>query len=136
MYSQGQGVNQALEDGLSLTLLLTSLTSFASESETDSDTATHETTPQDRLLEVLSFWQQMRQRRIDAIFEWVTNSQNVERLPEGDRKKLMAEGKIKAETLSGRDDMSWLYQPTLENEIQSWLMGVSDRRRANGTANE
>lgn len=58
----------------------------------------------------------MRQKRIDAIFNWVVNSQNVSRLPEEDRKRLVAEGKA-----SDGDDMSWLYRPTLEEDMDVWL---------------
>lgn len=60
----------------------------------------------------------MRQRRIDDIFDWLTNYQNVERLPEAERKSLKAEGKTTDKAEKG-DDMSWLYQPTIETVCRS-----------------
>ena len=80
--SSGQGVNQALEDMYSLTLLLTSMGSHGSVANGDS--ADELNTSNARLLDSLSSWQAMRQKRIDAIFEWATNSTNVQvRIPVG-----------------------------------------------------
>lgn len=118
--SSGQGVNQALEDVYTLTLLLTSIAggSTKANGHTLSDT---KTTPQaDRILDALRFWQRMRQKRVDTVTEWATNSTNVQRLPEAERKKLVAEGKIKEGKAGEGDDMSWLYQPQIEEEIRTW----------------
>ena len=56
--------------------------------------------------ETLGNWQSRRQQRIDAIFDWATNVTNVTRLPEEERAKLEAEGKLDS---SRNDDMGWLY---------------------------
>lgn len=56
--------------------------------------------------EHLRGWQLRRQKRIDAIFDWATNVTNVTRLPEEERAKLKAEGKLDS---SRNDDMGWLY---------------------------
>jgi 2-polyprenyl-6-methoxyphenol hydroxylase-like FAD-dependent oxidoreductase len=98
--SSGQGVNQALEDVYSLTLLLSSIAIPHMPDEVPSS--------QNDLLEALAFWQQMRQERIDAVFDWTLNGSNVSRLPEAERKRLIAEGKVRE---NQGDDMSWLYTP-------------------------
>lgn len=97
--SSGQGVNQALEDIYGLTLMM-------GES--------------DDLLSALRSWQAIRQKRIDAVFDWATNGTNVQRLPEAERQKLMAENKLKNPNASEySDDMRWLYQYSLEDEVQA-----------------
>ena len=99
-------MNQALEDVYTLTLLLTSI------SKTNTDKA---------LLQTLSFWQRIRQRRIDAIFDWVNSFQNIQRMPEAERRKLVEEGKIKEDREGDGDDMSWLYRPTIQEGVNDWL---------------
>jgi 2-polyprenyl-6-methoxyphenol hydroxylase-like FAD-dependent oxidoreductase len=95
--SSGQGVNQALEDVYGLTLIL------ARSSD---------------LLSALAKWQAIRQKRIDAVFDWATNGTNVQRLPEAERQKLIAENKSKNPNASNDfDDMRWLYQLNLEDEV-------------------
>lgn len=113
--SSGQGVNQALEDVYSLTLLLTSPARTVRHVSVSSTDSTKEA-GDGSILMALAFWQDMRQQRIDAIFDWLTNYQNVERLPEAERQKLKSEGKSEK-----GDDMSWLYQPTLETDVNEWL---------------
>ncbi|CAK4024983.1 FAD NAD(P)-binding domain-containing [Lecanosticta acicola] len=98
--SSGQGVNQALEDVYSITYLLSSLKA--------GDDAT----------KALAFWQQMRQERIDAVVDWTENSANVVRLPEAERQRLVAEGKVKE---GQYDDMSWLHHPNIEQRIDAWM---------------
>jgi 2-polyprenyl-6-methoxyphenol hydroxylase-like FAD-dependent oxidoreductase len=99
--SSGQGVNQALEDVWTLTMLLAS----------GKD-----------VVRCLEFWQAMRQRRINDVLEQGMGKANMERLPEKDREKLMSEGKIKEAIHSGSyDDMAWLYKPDSEERIQQWL---------------
>ena len=71
--SSGQGVNQALEDVQSLILFLKSSSN---------------------LIETLHTWQGMSQTRMDAVFAWVANATNVERLLEPERNKLMVETKL------------------------------------------
>lgn len=110
--SSGQGVNQALEDVYSLTLLLSGI-SGPRASDTDGSS-------QSEMLEALAFWQQMRQERIDAVFDWTTNGSNVSRLPEAERKRLIAEGKVKE---NQGDDMSWLYKPVIDEKIEAWIKG-------------
>ncbi len=117
--SSGQGVNQALEDVYSLTLLLTSM------SEQDKTVSGVNGNQQDinnkPLTDALSYWQDMRQQRIDRIFDWVMNYQNVERMPEEDRKKFNS-----SHSATHGDDMSWLYQPTLQKDVEQWLHTKSD----------
>lgn len=115
--SSGQGVNQALEDVYSLTLLLTSI--IERHGTANGVTATKESLETQQLLKMLSSWQEMRQRRIDAIFDWATNATNVQRMPEAERKKLIAEGKVKEGKAGEGDDMSWLYKPNLEEEVRA-----------------
>lgn len=110
--SSGQGVNQALEDVYSLTLLLNSIAT----SHMSDESALRQRT----MLEALAFWQQMRQERIDAVFDWTLNGSNVSRLPEAERKRLVAEGKVKE---NQGDDMSWLYKPILDEKIKTWVDG-------------
>jgi 2-polyprenyl-6-methoxyphenol hydroxylase-like FAD-dependent oxidoreductase len=94
--SSGQGVNQALEDVDSLTKLL--LNDHASNEERK---------------DALAGWQQTRQDRIDAIFDWATNATNVQRLPQADRDRLVEEGQAKdANVTENFDDMRWLYAPS------------------------
>lgn len=99
--SSGQGVNQALEDAWTLTILL------ASGKE---------------VTQCLNFWQEMRQSRIDDVLEKGMGKANVQRLPERERERLMNQGKVKEEVDSGRfDDMTWLFKPDLEERIQEWV---------------
>lgn len=120
--SSGQGINQALEDAYSLTVLLT--LSHEKIREVNGD-AKGEHSKDEKMLEAMSRWQEMRQQRIDAVFDWATNVNNVSRLPEAERKKLIAEGKVKESKAGEGDDMSWLYQPNLEQEVKTWLSGVA-----------
>jgi 2-polyprenyl-6-methoxyphenol hydroxylase-like FAD-dependent oxidoreductase len=107
--SSGQGINQALEDVYSLTLLLAAT---AKSSTTRSSV---------HILEALEYWQRSRQHRVDAVFDWAVNSTNVQRLSEGERKQLVAEGKLNQTPSGSGDDMSWLYQSTLEDDIRTWI---------------
>ena len=59
------------------------------------------------------------QKKIDAIFDWVMNTTNVQRMGEAERNKLIAEGKAKATT--DGDDMGWLFKPNLEEAMDAWL---------------
>ena len=97
--SSGQGVNQALEDVYSLTLVLT------------------QRLLGQKALAALERWQKMRQARIDAVYDWTANSNNVQRMPEDEKKTLIAEGKIKDPGTSG-DDMRWLYQYDIDEAIK------------------
>ena len=99
--SSGQGVNQALEDVYSLMLLL--------KSGKD-------------LLESLNLWQNIRQERIDAVYDWATNGNNVQRMPEAERTKLLADRKLSsATTPQDVDDMRWLYRHNLDQTIERWI---------------
>lgn len=114
--SSGQGVNQALEDVHALTLLL----------EKSSN-----------LLYALTKWQAMRQARIDAVFDWATNGTNVQRLPEAERQKLIAEAKQKdPNAKESRDEMQWLYQLNLDEEVGRSIntSPTKDISQANGTS--
>jgi len=101
--SSGQGINQTLEDVYTFTELLK---------------APHMKDWKTRL----AFWQQMRQERIDTVFDWATNATNVQRLPQAERDKLVKEGKAKdANATEGFDDMRWLYRPEIDSKISDWL---------------
>ena len=103
--SSGQGVNQTLEDVYAFSRLL-------------------KDGPPD-MKKSLEFWQQLRQERIDAVFDWATNVTNVQRAPQGVRDKLVQEGRAKdANKTEGFDDMTWLYQPNTDELIDSWLRTV------------
>ncbi|KIW72287.1 hypothetical protein PV04_00492 [Phialophora macrospora] len=103
--SSGQGVNQALEDIHALTRLLVLLKSE----------------PHIQLKEALGFWQSLRQKRIDAVFDWATNRTNVQRMPLAEREKLVREGKVlDAHNAENFDDMSWLYRPGTDRLIDEW----------------
>lgn len=109
--SSGQGINQALEDVYSLTLLLVA-TDRRMEGSSRADI---------RLLDALEYWQCTRQQRVDAVFDWATNSTNVQRMSEDERQKLIAEGNLKETTVASGDDMNWLYRSTLEQDIRNWI---------------
>lgn len=95
--SSGQGTNQAMEDIYSLMLLL--------KNSTD-------------VLKALGTWQELRQARINVVFDWATNSTNVQRLPEAERNRLIKEGKAKdPKTTQDFDNMGWLYKLDLNEEI-------------------
>jgi 2-polyprenyl-6-methoxyphenol hydroxylase-like FAD-dependent oxidoreductase len=120
--SSAQGLCQALEDAFSLTVLLTNvvpLDSAANDVISDERKAVEA-----KLLTSLKSWQDMRQKRIDEIFDWVTNSANVSRLSESERQKLIDEGKVKKDA-AGDEDMDWMYRPKLEEEIKEILSSLS-----------
>jgi len=125
--SSGQGVNQALEDAYLLTMLLVATIGKSTNSggevapDVDGDDARTTDQTQARLLKALQYWQEVRQKRIDAVFDWATNATNVQRLPEAERKKLLAEKKGENEKCGDGDDMRWLYHPKLEEEAKAWL---------------
>ncbi len=116
--SSGQGINQCLEDVYSLTLLLKSVGSIGKRENSAEQ-------PRVELLEALEYWQDMRQSRVDAVFDWATNSTNVQRMSEEERKKLLSDGKIKENGAAQGDDMSWLYRPSLENDVKAWIASHS-----------
>ena len=101
--SSGQGVNQALEDVYSFVLLLR--------------------TSNARLVDLLRAWQDMRQRRVDAVFDWATNTTNVQRLPKGERDKIIAEGEVSMSSGDNADDMRWLYGVDMGKEVAT-LSGI------------
>lgn len=97
--SSGQGVNQALEDVYSLILLLKR---------------------SDDLAKSLEMWQNMRQKRVDMVFDWATKSTNVQRMPEAERQKFVAKGNTCDPNVNS-DDMRWLYQLDLDKEVTDML---------------
>jgi len=116
--SSGQGINQCLEDIYSLTLLLEA----ASSGRAETGGVTHEPgRSQSMQMKALAYWQSMRQRRVDAVFEWATNSTNVQRMSEEDRKNLINQYSARERVTAQVDDMSWLYQPNLEDDIKTWI---------------
>lgn len=95
--SSGQGLNQALEDVHALILVLSS---------------------SKELLPALRLWQDMRQKRIDTVFDWATNATSVARMPEAERNRLIQEGKVQdPKSNENFNDMRWLYQLDLEKEV-------------------
>lgn len=115
--SSGQGVNMVLEDIYSLTLLLCQL-----EVRKQQQNGVANGDGGSDLVRALAWWQHMRQDRIDAVFDWTTNSSNVMRLPEAERRKLIAEGKVKE---GAYDDMRWLFKATMEGYVENWRQGQS-----------
>jgi 2-polyprenyl-6-methoxyphenol hydroxylase-like FAD-dependent oxidoreductase len=115
--SSGQGVNQTLEDVWVLTRLL----ALVKQDQTSGKT----------VQQALTFWQEVRQERIDEVYDWATNATNISRLPKGEREKAMmdhaantnveqrGEGQTKKVAFSG-DDMSWLYVPCWDKVIERW----------------
>lgn len=120
--SSAQGVNQALEDAHSLGLLLDSLRNLPKI-----NVASNAKNLELRLLDALSRWQKWRQEKVDAIYDWTTNTTNVGRLPEEQRKKLIAEGKVK----QLGNDMSWLFRPNIEENVHK-LVQESTQHASNG----
>ena len=99
--SSGQGTNQALEDVYALTKLLGAGRD---------------------LLATLKFWQEMRQKRIDAVSAWATGVTNTQRLPQAEREKLVLEGKVvDANKVQDYDDMRWLYHLDADEVIDAWI---------------
>ncbi|KAF2173466.1 hypothetical protein M409DRAFT_48439 [Zasmidium cellare ATCC 36951] len=113
--SSAQGVNQALEDAWSLGLLLDTLRQQPQTKGTDEVEA-----PERLLLEVLGRWQKWRQGKIDEIFEWTENTTNVGRLAEGERRKLVEEGRVRD---SHGDEMGWLFLPGIEKGVRGFFEG-------------
>jgi 2-polyprenyl-6-methoxyphenol hydroxylase-like FAD-dependent oxidoreductase len=120
--SSAQGLCQALEDAFSLTLLLTAVVPL--DSAANGVSSNEERTAEARLLQCLKLWQGVRQRRIDEIFDWATNSANVSRLSEAERQKLIDEGKVKKDA-GGDADMDWMYRLKLEEEVKEILGNLS-----------
>jgi 2-polyprenyl-6-methoxyphenol hydroxylase-like FAD-dependent oxidoreductase len=116
--SSAQGLCQALEDAYSLTLLLTAILPLRTEA--NGATTSGHVFNGSILLKGLASWQEMRQKRIDEIYDYATNSTNVARMSESERQKLIAEGKIK-QTSGEQEDMGWLYCPKLEGEMKERL---------------
>ncbi|OJJ38359.1 hypothetical protein ASPWEDRAFT_320690 [Aspergillus wentii DTO 134E9] len=99
--SSAQGVNQALEDAYTLSLMLTLRS------------------PGTSLTEALDFWHGMRQDRIDAILKMAERT-NAKRLPKTERP--VATQVDKSHDLPhALDDLHWLYRPTMEEEITAWF---------------
>ena len=99
----GQGANQAFEDGYTLALLLSNLS------------------PQTTLSDAISFWQGMRQERVDQVIE-LTSQLNNMRLPTAEKEALdkasvWHEDKSQAEG----GQMAWLFTPQLEDKVLSWI---------------
>lgn len=113
--SSAQGVNQALEDAHSLGILLDSLRHPHTTNGTSKGQDPH---VENRLLNALGRWQKWRQEKVDDIYEWTTNTTNVGRLPEEERKRLIAEGKVKD---THGIDMSWLFRPNIEENVQKFV---------------
>ena len=104
--SSGQGTNQAMEDVYALTYLLAN-------------------TQPGELLQTLQFWQELRQERIDLVYDWTTNSNNVQRLPEAERLRLLQEGG-KTKDGTANDDMLWLYVSDSQQKMDDWLKSRSN----------
>lgn len=102
--SSGQGVNQTLEDVYVLTKVLTRVKDGCKS-----------------LVDALHFWQQVRQQRVDQVFEWATNATNVQRLPRAERERLVQSSAAKSQ--QEVDDMRWLYKPDWDARIAQWSSG-------------
>ncbi|CAK1366997.1 unnamed protein product [Cercospora beticola] len=111
--SSGQGVNQALEDVYSLVLVLEEASKGGNGKE-------------ESILEALEFWQKIRQDRIDAIYDWTMNTNNVNRLPEAEREKLMKEGKMR---VGEGDDTRWLFGYDYDEVVKDWIEKRKEKNR-------
>ena len=108
-------MNQALEDAQSLALLLeTARTSTLHNGTIHNGTSS----VNEQLLGALNRWQKYRQEKVDLIFDWTNSTTNIARLPEEERAKLIAAGKIDP---SKYDDMTWLYKPSIEENVTEWF---------------
>ena len=107
-----------MEDAFTLTLLLTAIVSR--ENTVNGVITSEGKAVEDGLLKGLKSWQDMRQKRIDEIFDYATNATNVARMSEAERHKLIDEGKAK-EAAPDDDGMEWLYRPMLEEKMKEWL---------------
>lgn len=119
--SSAQGVNQALEDAWSLGLLLDLMRKAGAVNGVWHTDTGH---GNERLLETLARWQEWRQDKVDAIYDWTVNTTHVGRLPEDERQKLIAEGKVKAGgsgDATGSGDMTWLFKPDIEGNARRWV---------------
>ena len=117
--SSGQGVNQVLEDVWMLALLLSGYSI---------ETSRVPVLTCDDLLVMLRFWQERRQARIDKICDWTAGVQNVGRMSQAGREALESLQSVKqaAENISKAgsseaDDMAWLYNPCIEDEVRLWF---------------
>ncbi|KPI35902.1 uncharacterized protein AB675_10426 [Cyphellophora attinorum] len=113
--SSGQGVNQTLEDVWVLTRLLALVKQDQASGKT--------------MQQALTFWQEVRQERIDEVYDWATNATNVSRLPKDEREKTLIDDAVKQREKGegqskkvglGVDDMRWLYVPGWDEVIERW----------------
>ncbi|GME48624.1 kynurenine 3-monooxygenase [Neofusicoccum parvum] len=105
--SSGQGINQALEDVYTLSLLL------------------HRLTPQMDLKRALDLWHSSRQARIEAVLK-MTKETDIKRLPEAERLQMLREGKLK-QPGEGRmlgENMAWLFLPNMDEDVTTWIKTV------------
>ncbi|PSN63116.1 FAD/NAD(P)-binding domain-containing protein [Corynespora cassiicola Philippines] len=109
--SSGQGVNQALEDVYSLTLLLSRLLLKDNEIVPLST---------DSLNVALDFWKKLRQSRVDAILE-IVKMTNIKRLPEAERAKLAAKMEAEGIVDKSAEWREWIYKPTIEADIATYF---------------
>jgi 2-polyprenyl-6-methoxyphenol hydroxylase-like FAD-dependent oxidoreductase len=119
--SSAQGVNQALEDVYSLSLLLAAVAGkhkMAKDSPRDGQQNGARKNP---LFDALTFWHGMRQQKIDDIFDFASNETNVQRMSATERDMLLREGKLKTTKAGNNEDMSWLFTPRLDENVQAWV---------------
>lgn len=99
--SAGQGINQAFEDVYMLALVLSQRDKIRSFEQ------------------ALSFWQDYRQTRVDKVLE-LNKQIDARRVPSKDS-NVEGDGAFKKEPF----DLSWLYQPDLKQDVQTWVMSNS-----------
>ncbi|KAI1276100.1 FAD dependent oxidoreductase [Xylaria sp. FL0933] len=104
----GQGASQAFEDVRSLALLLSALKENRGLKWEDA----------------LQFWQKMRQDRIDDLLV-LTKQLNNKRLPPDEQSRLAKEELWVDESATNPSQMAWLYNPNIEEMVNSWVEEVT-----------
>ena len=100
----GQGVNQAFEDVYMLSLLLSKRLASGIP-----------------MSEKLEFWQEERQKRVDAVLE-LTIKMNNKRLPKEAREQLRDEEVWDEKRGEGEaEEMRWLYLPRIDEVVREWI---------------
>ncbi|KAI0100583.1 FAD dependent oxidoreductase [Nemania sp. FL0031] len=104
----GQGASQAFEDVMSLALLLSALNE----------------NKELKWNEVLKFWQNFRQARIDDLIR-LTMQLNNKRLPL-EKQRLLPKGAVWVdESAENPNQMAWLYTPNIEETINNWVKAAT-----------
>ena len=116
-----------------LTLLLQSTPERAGERRSEGEGIPILGMKEEEFLAALHFWQDSRQKRIDRIYDWASNVQNVVRLGQEEREEVEARARDVKVVMQGvsppppppppppsSEDMDWLYFPRIGEEVRGW----------------